>query len=153
MRQFMLSVAISLILFGTANVFADGPAAGDDPYWVLLHEPAAIAELKLSASQQASFQKRIDDIDLRFFPLRNKSQEVALAGTAKLTTEARESLKEILDESQQTRLNELYLQSLGNRLLLQDDVLTRLGCTEKQKQQLKKIGETSQGALAALRKD
>lgn len=153
MRRFTFVVAIILIPFGTAEGFADGPAAGDDPYWALVHEPAAIAELKLSASQQASFQKLIDDVDLRYFPLRNKSQEVALEGAAKLTTEVQESLKELLDKSQQTRLNEISLQSLGNRSLLQDDVLMRLGCTEKQRQQLKKIGETTLTAVAALQKD
>ncbi|MBI3864368.1 MAG: hypothetical protein HY290_20990 [Planctomycetia bacterium] len=58
---------VSLIcLFGmfAREAVAIDPYAGNDPYWVLLHEPAAIAELKLNPAQQRSLQLLTDELDL-----------------------------------------------------------------------------------------
>src|SRR5690348_8082682 len=109
MRQLTTLIAIGLFLFCAVEVSAANPEAGDDPYWILIHEPAAIAELKLSSGQRAALQKRTDELDLRYFPLRNKSPEVARVEASKLTSEARDFLKTILQPPQQKRLNELSL--------------------------------------------
>lgn len=152
MRSLTIVVAVSLLGMGFTGAVASEPDS-ENQYWLLLHETAAIAELKLSVSQQASFQSQLDKLDLQYFPLRNKPTEVALEGISKLVSEARAQLKTLLSASQQKRLNELRLQQLGNRALLQEDVVQKLGYSDSQKQKIREINEATQAAVAAIQKE
>ncbi|MGE3313631.1 MAG: redoxin domain-containing protein [Planctomycetaceae bacterium] len=152
MRGLKSILAVLLVVIGSSSAIASESDA-ENQYWLLLHEPAAIAELKLSPSQQASFQSFLDELDLRYFPLRNKPTEVAIAGISKLAAEARAQLKTLLEPPQQKRLNELRLQQLGNRALLQEEVIQKLGYTESQKQKIREINEATQAGVAALQKE
>jgi len=147
------TAALAALLWIAAAAHAVDPYAGNDPYWVLLHEPAVIAELKLSPAQRRPFQQLIDNLDLRFFPLRNKAQEPAAAGSAKITSDAQAGLKTLLQPGQHKRLCELVLRQLGNQALLHDDVASRLLYSKNQSQRLKEINEATQADLAALRKE
>jgi thiol-disulfide isomerase/thioredoxin len=142
---------IFLISVGSAS--AVDPYAGMDPYWILLHEPAVVAELKLTASQQPKYQGLLDDLDLRFFPLRNKSQKEALAGQGEIVADVREQLKTLLQPVQNKRLSEILLRRLGPPALLNDDVASRLKYSEAQREQLKKIQDETKTAVTALEKE
>jgi len=71
-RVFAIFAAMNLLVAFPGKAWPAEPFPGIDPSWVLLHEPAVLEELKLSASQRQAFGKLIDDLDLRVFPLRNK---------------------------------------------------------------------------------
>src|SRR4029453_5256084 len=58
------------------------PAPASEAYWTLLHEEAAVADLKLTAAQRGEYQTTLDALDLRTFPLRNRPAKEAGAGAA-----------------------------------------------------------------------
>src|SRR5262245_61893314 len=60
-----------------------------DVYWTLIHDQAVIDDLKLSLDQQLSWRKVLDPLDVRCFPLRNKTEKEALAGFGKASSEAK----------------------------------------------------------------
>lgn len=129
------------------------PYVGNDPYWVLLHEPAVVAELKLSPAQRQKYQTLIDDLDLKFFPLRNQSREAGAAGAAKITTQARSGLERILQPAQRKRINEILLQRGGMAALKSDDLADQLRCTDDQKQRIRQIVDSTLSAVAGLQKE
>jgi peroxiredoxin len=141
--------ALSAVLL----VALSGPMPADelDPrveaFWVLMHEPAVIDELKLSADQQSKLFALRDGWDLRFFPLRNQKAETAQPGFASLVAEIREALKQILDERQQTRLLELELRRLGTDSFRQPEVEASLKLTDIQKERIRAIGSETREAL------
>ncbi len=153
MSKPLFLLAAGFLFAGAHEAGAADAYAGSDPYWVVLHEPAAIAELDLSPAQQRSFQKLMDDLDLRFFPLRNQSPEIARSGNAKIASDARKALETLLQPGQRARLNELMLRTLGNEAFLQESVVNRLGYSDEQKRRIQKINEATQTAIAALRKE
>jgi peroxiredoxin len=152
MRGFLLPISLGIACFCSGQASAVDPYAGGDPYWILIHEPSVVAELKLSAKQQQAFQKVIDDLDLRFFPLRNKSREEASAGLKKLVEEAQQKLKELLQAKQQQRLTEIVLWQLSTAALLRDDVATRLKFSDTQRKLIRGIAEETQQDVAAIEK-
>ena len=46
-----------------------------DRYWFLIHDRAVIADLELSADEQAAVRKEIDPLDLQFMSLRGTTPE------------------------------------------------------------------------------
>lgn len=148
-----LAVPVLLLLLSLAGrASAVDPYAGGDPYWILIHEPAVVAELKLSAKQQQAFQRLTDDLDLRFFPLRNKPREEATAGLKKLVEEAQQWLKQLLEPKQQQRLNEIVLWQLGTAALLRDDVAKHLRFSDNQRTRIGEIADETNKAVAAIEK-
>jgi peroxiredoxin len=141
-----------LLLSIYARASAVDPYAGGDPYWILIHEPAVVAELKLSPKQQQAFQNLTDDLDLRFFPLRNKSSEEATAGLKKLVEQAQQELKALLDAKQQRRLTEIVLWQLGTAALLRDDVAQRLRFSDNQRTRIREIADETNKAVSAIEK-
>ncbi|OAI52453.1 hypothetical protein AYO47_06155 [Planctomyces sp. SCGC AG-212-M04] len=130
---------------------APAPAEELDPrveaFWVLVHEPAVIDELKLSDDQKARFLPLRDGWDLKFFPIRNKPAEVAQPAFTGLVTEVRETLKQTLDEAQQKRLLELELRRLGTDSFLQPEVEAFLKLTDSQKTRIRAIIAETRDAL------
>jgi peroxiredoxin len=144
--------AFILLLFVAKVARAADPYAGVDPFWLLLHEPAVKEELRLSDKQQAAYQKVTDQLDLRFFPLRNKPSEEGLAGLAKIIAEAQHGLAKILQPAQQKRLNEILMRRLGTQALLRDDVAAKMQYTGTQQQQIKTTIEDTHAAITELEK-
>lgn len=144
-------VIISLSLAGKA--IAIDPYAGNDPYWILLHEPVVAQELKLTSTQRKAFQTLLDELDLRFFPLRNKSQKEALAGAGEIVADAREKLKTLLEPAQNKRLSEILLRRIGTSALLRDEVASRLRYSDSQRKRLKEIIDETQTAVSSLEKE
>lgn len=153
MRHFLTLSACCLLLIGTAVTQAAESEAWNNPFWALLHEPAAIAELKLSPAQEKSFHVMRDDFDLRFFPLRNKTREEAIEGANKIVAEAGEKLKKLLKPEQQHRFVELQLQYLGTQALTTKEVTDKLRYSKTQESRMEKINKDTQTAIEALHKE
>ena len=79
-----LRLAAFAALAGLVALHSPSPAAdpfwGADPAWSLLHEPAVARELALTATQSRQFRGLLDELDEKFFPLRNKPNEEAAKG-------------------------------------------------------------------------
>jgi peroxiredoxin len=152
MRSLLFILASTVMLAGQPPLLAMDPYSGNDPFWILIHEPAVIAELKLSPSQRTAYQKLTDGLDQQFFPLRNKTYEQASAGMTKILAEARQGLQDLLKPEQHQRLNEILYQKLGAPMLLRDEVAEQIRLTEKQRSEIKTIVEDTYKAVSALEK-
>jgi peroxiredoxin len=145
----LINVALAVVLLATLT----GPAVADDldprveAFWVLMHEPAVIDELKLSADQQSKLFTLRDAWDLKFFPLRNQNAEVSQPGFTAIVAEIRETLKQTLDERQQQRLLQLELRRLGTDSFLQPEVEAALKLTDAQKARIRTIVSETRDAL------
>jgi peroxiredoxin len=147
-------LAAALAVFCTASAAsAIDPYAGNDPFWVLIHEPAVIAELKLSEAQRKSYGALLDGLDLRFMPLRNKPQEEARAGAEQVIAEARSGLKELLDSQQSRRLNEIRLRQAGIGALSREDVSAALRLTDEQQAAIQEAMDEAAAAISKLTKE
>lgn len=142
-----------ILLIGVNAVWAADPYAGIDPYWILLHEPAVQKDLKLSPAQRQNYQQLLDELDLRFFPLRNKSRDEAVSGLEKIIAEAREKLQTLLQPAQNKRLEQLVLWKIGVVALLRDDVAAQVRVTETQRKRIREIMDETQESLNALDKE
>jgi len=153
MVRLILSVVVLLLLCAVSlPAWAVDPYAGNDPHWILIHEPAVLAELKLSREQAGSLQKVTDELDLKFFPLRNRPVEAAAPGIDEVTTRARDEVNSILLPPQKKRLNEILLQRLGSAALLQPDVSGKLSYSAGQREKLEEIANKTNTAVAELQK-
>lgn len=137
-RHAILAV-IGFAFFGTAITQAAEEFSDVEPFWVLLHEPAAVAELKLSAEQQRKYQSLLDEFDLKFFPLRNKSPKEAQPALAKLVAEVKPQVQAILKPSQSERLTQLLLWRLGISSVLQEEAAKRIGYSKSQRMRLEDV--------------
>src|SRR5207248_2966666 len=93
----------------------------------------------LHADQREKYQSLLDELDVRFFPLRNKPREAGQAGLAQIMNEARQKLKMILKPAQFERLTEVHLWRIGTRSLLRDEVAQNLRYSGKQRQRIQDI--------------
>jgi hypothetical protein len=148
---FVSLIILSLCLARSASAL--DPYAGNDPYWILLHEPAVTQELKLTSTQRKAYETLLDDLDLRFFLLRNKPQKEALAGASDIVAEGRDKLKTLLQPAQNKRLSEILLRKIGTSALLRDEVASRLRYTDPQRKRLKEIIDETQPSVSALEKE
>ena len=153
MRIDPYSVSLALVLCWATQASAIDPYAGNDPYWVLLHEPAVIDELKLTPEQKASYRERLDLLDLQFFALRNKPQQEAMAGAAKIISEARTFVNSLLAPAKNKRLSEILLQRTGTPGLLGDEVAKQLRQTDQQRKRIAEIVEETKTAVAGVEKE
>lgn len=144
--------AFSFLLLGNVSFSAEEKLGDLEPFWTLLHEPAAVKELKLSSMQWNQYYALLDDLDLKFFPLRNKPREEAEAGSIEVIVEARQKLKSILQPKQSQRLSELLLWRVGIFSVVQDDVAEKLGYTQSQRQRLEDILAATRDAAADIEK-
>ncbi|WP_158262512.1 MULTISPECIES: redoxin domain-containing protein [Pirellulaceae] len=153
MRRAILFSIICLSWAAQVEVRAADTEPWNDPFWILLHQPSAVAELDLSPAQEQQFHAVRDDLDLRFLPLRNRSREEALSTATTLVAEAREKMQSLLEPKQQTRFKQLVLQRMGNDALLHEEVANRLNYSATQKTKLEKIDADTQEAVVELRKE
>lgn len=150
MRLFQLLAAATMLAYTATTAQAMDPYAGNDPFWILLHEPAVVAELKLSASQDSKYRELLDGLDLRFFPLRNQTYERANEGLKAILADGQGGLKSILEPPQLQRLNEILLQHLGNSSFLRADVIAELKLSNAQQTRMREIASTADKAVNDL---
>jgi peroxiredoxin len=148
-------VLILLLLFVStvAESSSVQAAEGDDPLWTLLHEEAVVAELNLTDEQRGSFQEYLDGIDLRYFPLRNRSREEAQAGFKTLKAEIETRLPDLLSKEQNERLQQILVRRVGMASLLRDDIAARMRLSELQRKRIEQILKDSRSSLAAIEKE
>src|SRR5207244_1423258 len=101
--RYLLSAILSSLALSVATG-ADDPAP-IDPYWSLIHDQAVLDDLKLTSDQRTSWREILDPLDLRCFPLRNKSAVEAAAGFAKAAADAKTQLTKVLKSQQAQRLD------------------------------------------------
>src|SRR5262245_4688289 len=118
-------VATLLLLVFSFAVLAE-EVAPTDPYWSLVHDQAVLDDLKLSADQQRAWRDVLDPLDLRCFPLRNKSAAEAEAGFAKAAADAKTQLTKVLKPQQAQRLDQIVVRAQGPAALLRDDIAAKL---------------------------
>jgi peroxiredoxin len=153
MRVIYVFVAATVSLLLSGRIQAAEPFAGIDPSWILLHEPAVVEELKLTATERKSFQKLIDGLDLRVFPLRNKSQDEIRPALAKVFDDTKQGLKKLLKPAQLKRLSEIQMRRVGTHGLLRDDVLAKMRYADSQQKEIEKIITETQALVTALEKE
>lgn len=153
MRSISLLAGMLVWVASVESVTSAEPFPGIDPLWILVHEPAVIAELKLSADGQKAFQKLTDDLDLRVFPLRNKSRDVMLPGLTKVFEDLQAGLKSALSPKQFKRLNEIYMRRLGTSALLRDDVIAKMQYSDAQRKDIETIITETQTSVTAIEKE
>lgn len=152
MRRFLGVVLLLIVLMASSRqAVANDPYTDGDPWWILIHEPAVIEELNLSESQRDSFKLSLDALDLRFFPLRNKSREEALAGLTTILGDAKNELEEVLQPKQSQRLQQILYWRLGTSSLLQPDVSTQIRLTEPQRVRITEILNGTEESLMAIK--
>lgn len=147
-----LRLAAFAVLAGLGALRSPSPAAdpfwGADPAWSLLHEPAVARELMLTPTQSRQFRGLLDELDAKFFPLRNKPYEEATTGGSDILAEASTRLEAMLSEAQFRRLAEIQSRQQGTTALLRAGMTTLMNYKPQQEERLEKvISET----LAATR--
>jgi peroxiredoxin len=152
-RVTVILVTVNLLFVIPCKAWPAEPFPGIDPYWILLHEPAVIEELKLSKSQRQAFQKQTDDLDLRVFPLRNKSRDEMLPELTKVFSDAQQAVGTILQPAQEKQLNEIYMRRLGTIALLRDAVAAKMRYSDTQRKEIEKIIADTQTSVTALEKE
>ena len=123
----------------------------DDTYWMLLHEDAVREDFKLTAEQEAAYRTAVDALDLKLFPLRNRTKQEASEGLVKIVAEARQELAKVLKPQQAVRLERLVLRQLGTRALQQDQVVKQLALSDKQRTAIDWAIADAQAAMSKLR--
>lgn len=150
MRITQIITAIVTLLIGVSQAMAIDPYVGNDPWWVLLHEPSVVKELKLSDSQKVQYRQLLDRLDIRFFPLRNQSHDRVTTGLKAILSEAREGMTSILDNDQQQRLEEILFQHQGNATFLRPEIVSGLKLSQSQQDKMRKITASTESAVHDL---
>lgn len=152
MRAMMLLFAAAVVGHLASVARAADPYTEGDPWWILIHEPSVVDELSLSSDQRQDYLESIDALDLRFFPLRNKSRDEALAGLATIIADAKHELANLLQPEQSRRLQQILLWRLGTSSLLREDVAERLRLDEVQRKRTEDVLSESEKSVAAIQK-
>jgi peroxiredoxin/Spy/CpxP family protein refolding chaperone len=150
MRQYLLAAGLWMLVVASGKALAESPAA-DDAYWNLLHEDAVADDLKLTATQRTKLRGVLDELDLKVFPLRNRSQEEGGPIFTKVVADARPRVAAVLKPDQQSRLEKLVARKLGMAALQQEPIAKSLGLTSDQRAKIDEAIATAQSALKKLR--
>ena len=146
-----LAVLAGLIT-GVSRIPAADPFWGADPAWSLLHEPAVVQELALTPTQREQFRGLMDELDAKFFPLRNKPTDEAANNAAEILADATSRLEALLSEPQFRRLTELQTRQQGTTALLHAGMIKRMNYKSQQKERLEQVISETLAATRDLEK-
>jgi peroxiredoxin len=121
-----------------------------DRYWFLIHDRAVIADLELSADEQAAVRKEIDPLDLQFMSLRGTTPEKVAKELPEIIAVVKRRLHEVLKPEQERRLAEIVLRVQGPAGLLRMDIAAQMKFTADQKKKVEKITEETQKEIGDL---
>lgn len=127
--------------------------APTDPYWSLVHDQAVLEDLKLSSDQQRAWREVLDPLDLRCFPLRNRSAAEAEDGFAKAAADAKAQLTKVLKPQQVQRLDQIVVRAQGPAALLRDDLSAKLKLTDKQREEIRQAISDARQSQQKLESD
>lgn len=147
------------ILFAAILCAAEGAAqnvtgysAMENPYLLLLREPAVVADLQLSPKQRRDLQQLNDEMDGPFLAMRNKKAEEAKKTWEHVLQKTQEGADEILDATQRQRLSQIMLRVRGVKLVLTPKVAERLDLSQDQKDGIEETVNEAAETFAALQK-
>jgi thiol-disulfide isomerase/thioredoxin len=145
--------ASGILFFHVSSVGYTDDLTPADPYWTLVHDQAVISDLKLTPAQRDSWRSVLDPLDLRSFPLRNKSATEAAEGFRKAAADARSQLAKVLRPPQAQRLEQIIIRAQGTDALLRDDLATKLKLTERQRGDIRQAIVQTRDARAKLQQE
>jgi len=137
---------------GVSRCPAADPFWGADPAWSLLHEPAVEKELVRTPTQSQQFRGLLDELDAKFFPLRNKPNDEAAKGAAEILGDATSRLETLLSEPQFRRFVEIQTRQQGTTALLRAGMTTLMNYTPQQKERLETVISETLSATRELEK-
>jgi peroxiredoxin len=145
---------LALLALSTAvtNIVAQDATVAD-PYWSLIHDEAVLADLKVTTEQRKKIRAVLDPLDVKCFPLRNKSAEEATQGFAAATTEARHEIGKILKPQQNQRLAQIVVRSQGPLALLREDLAKKLILSDSQQTSIREALHSFQKEKTTLQKE
>jgi peroxiredoxin len=121
-----------------------------DPVFLLIHDDGVRQDLKLTDAQQKSIDSLLQQHNQLLLAIRDVGPQGAPPEVAPKIGEIRQSLNNLLDETQQSRLEGLILQAQGYDALLRADMIASLKLLPPQQQKLRKIGKEFQSAVGQL---
>lgn len=134
-----LAVAAAAVVASSREGVAADPFRGADPAWNLIHEPAVERELRLSPVASRELRRLLDELDARFFPLRNRPPEEAAQGVTETLAELTKKLESLLSVAQSQRLAQIRMQQEGTAALLRPGLASLLEYTPQQKEKLEQV--------------
>ena len=140
------------LIIGVGRSPAADPFWGADPAWSLLHEPAVARELVLTPTQSRQFRGLLDELDAKFFPLRNKPNDDAAKGSAEILADATARFETLLSEPQFRRLVEIQTRQQGTTALLQAGMTKLMNYKPQQKERLEMVISETLAATRELEK-
>lgn len=140
------------LITGTSRCPAADPFWGADPAWSLLHEPAVVKELALPPTQSQQFRGLLDEVDAKFFPLRNKPNDEAAKGAAEILADTTSRLESLLSESQFRRFVEIQTRQQGTTALLRAGMTTLMNYKPQQEERLETVISETLAATRELEK-
>jgi peroxiredoxin len=157
MEQRLLSVVLGLVA-AISLVVAISSAHGEESekqggYWTLIHDEAVLADLKLSAEQQAAWRKLLDPLDVSFFPFRGKPAAEAAAALQECSAQAKAQIAKILTPSERERLEKLQARVEGTEAILRDDFAAKVKLSPQQRADVKKLITDTRAAQAKVNAD
>jgi thiol-disulfide isomerase/thioredoxin len=151
LRLAAFAVLTVLVALHSTSRAAD-PFFGADPAWSLLHEPAVARELTLTASQSKQFRGLLDELDAKFFPLRNKPHDEAAKGATEILADASTRLEAMLSKAQFRRLAEIQSRQQGTTALLLAGMSTLMNYKPQQEERLNEVISETLAATRELEK-
>jgi len=140
------------LIAGVGRSPAADPFWGADPVWSLLHEPAVVKELALTPAHSEQFRGLLDELDAKFFPLRNKPNDEAAKGAAEILADATSRIEALLSEPQFRRLMEIQTRQQGTTALLRTGMTKLMNYKPQQKERLEKVISETLAATRELEK-
>ena len=117
----------------------------------ILGEEAVIAEISLKPEQTEKVDALAESLQVDFGALREASAEERTAVFEKSRTDTEAALKDVLDESQFTRVWQIDLQRTGLGAVARPDVATQLNLTDEQNSKVAEIvAEANEARSAAM---
>jgi len=116
-----------------------------EPLLFLVREPAVLDDLALSQTQRTKLEELNHSFDSQLLQSRKMAAKDANAVIGKVLTATREKLPQILNSSQQTRIQQIKNRLRGISCVLMPKNAERLGLNDRQKTQIEEIvDETKQ---------
>ena len=140
------------LIAGESQSPAADPFWGAGPAWSLLHEPAVERELELTPTQSQQFRSLLDELDAKFFPLRNKPNDAAAKGATKILADAISRVEALLSKPQFLRLTEIQTRQQGTAALLRTGMIKLMSYKPQQKEQLEHVISETLAATRELEK-
>jgi peroxiredoxin len=150
-RAMLLAVVVGCAVGHPGPACAADPFEGASPIWSLVHEPAVVRDLDLTADQLARYRDLLDRYDARFFPLRNDPADTVGRDATAVLGELTEELQRLLSKAQLRRLLQIQARVQGTPFLIQPEIAGAMEFTPGQRLEIEQLVDGGLQATAALR--